>query len=506
MNSKIHSLESLAEVLASLRSQGKRIVLCHGTFDLLHAGHLHHLREAKRQGDVLCVTVTADRFVNKGPGRPVFNEHIRADVLASLELVDFVAINEAPTSENVIPLLQPHVYVKGSEYATFSDDVTGNIAREAKLVERYGGKLHFTSGITFSSSELLNKYFQVFDDDVQAYLGSLKSKYDAESIIERIEALRSLRVAVLGEAIIDIYHYCEPMGQIGKGTALAVKSGEEEWFAGGAIAVANHVAGFVDSVTFLTVLGGQNSQESFVRSKLADNIDPIFAYAPDAPTIVKKRYVSGSEKLFEVYEYTPQPDLSQADKKIIAWLEDNASNYDLLIVPDFGNGSISSRMVEAICQYAPFLAVNTQLNSANRGYHVITRYDRADYICLNEPELRLATHDRHGDLLALARSVLQQLQARAISVTRGKAGVLSLWHGREQRPITIPALASKVVDRIGAGDAFLAVSSLLVAQRAPLEIAAFVGSLAAALDVQIVCNREPVDPVLIKKSIITYLK
>lgn len=504
MSEKILSLGALGKQAKAFKTQGESVVLCHGTFDLLHAGHLHHLQEAKKLGNRLFVTLTADEFVNKGPGRPVFSEQIRAEMLAALEVVDFVAINHAVTSENVIAQVQPDVYVKGEEYAQAEQDVTGNIAKEQQQVESFGGRIAFTGGVTFSSSNLLNQFFGVFDDETQAFLADFKQRYDLEALLGWVDALSDMKVAVLGESIIDVYHYTEPMGQIGKGTALGVKALEAEKFAGGAIAVANHIAGFAQSVALLSVLGEKQSEVEFISSKLQPNVTPVWGMTSDAPTIVKKRYVANGEKLFEVYHYEPQPDLSEAEKVLCEWMGQNLSHYDAVVVPDFGNGSISEKMIHCLQAHAPFLAVNTQLNSGNRGYHVITRYPKADFISLNEPELRLATHDRYGELSMLAEQVRQQLKAQAISITRGAKGVMSLVEG--EKIITVPALATKVVDRVGAGDAYLAIASILLAKGAPLEVASFIGSVAAALDVQIVCNREPINPVLLKKTLTTYMK
>ncbi len=501
---KIHSLEELARKIRQWQAQDERVVLCHGTFDLLHAGHLQHLKEAKKHGGVLCVTITGDAFVNKGPGRPVFSEQIRAEMLAALEIVDGVAINQAVTSENVIQALKPDIYVKGEEYAQADEDVTGNIAKETAQVESYGGKVVYTGGITFSSSNLLNQFFEVFEPEVQAFLAAFKQQFSLKEVLEAVDSLQSLKVVVWGEAIIDEYHETEPMGQIGKGTALGVKYLSEEKFAGGAIAVANHIAGFVKEVSLLTVLGKQESEEDFIRQKLQPNVSPVFAYTPDAPTIKKRRFVSKGEKLFEVYHYQPKPDLTAAEAKLCAWMESHLQQFDAVVVPDFGNGSISDKMIATLVEHAPFLAVNTQLNSGNRGYHVITRYPRADFISLNEPELRLATHDRYGDLQTLASRVIRQLDAQHLSVTRGEKGVLNVNASGEA--FTVPALATKVVDRIGAGDAYLSLTAIMLAKGYSLMLSSFIGSIAAALDVQIVCNREPVDPVLLKKTLTTYLK
>ena len=120
----------MAERSRSLKAEGKRVVLCHGTFDLMHAGHIRHMQRAKEEGDILLVTVTGDAYVNKGPGRPVFNEQLRAEYIAALACVDYVAVNQAVTAIDALHMLQPNIYAKGSDYRSHGDDVTGNIARE----------------------------------------------------------------------------------------------------------------------------------------------------------------------------------------------------------------------------------------------------------------------------------------------------------------------------------------------------------------------------------------
>jgi len=126
---KILSISELAEQSRQLKSQEKTVVLCHGTFDLMHTGHIRYLQRAKQEGDVLMVTITGDAYVNKGPGRPVFNEQLRAENLAALACVDFVAINHEVTAVELLHEIQPNVYAKGSDYSSHSDDVTGKIVR-----------------------------------------------------------------------------------------------------------------------------------------------------------------------------------------------------------------------------------------------------------------------------------------------------------------------------------------------------------------------------------------
>ena len=150
MNEKIVELSELANIISGLKSEGQTVMHCHGCFDLLHLGHIKHFQAARRGGDALVVTITPDRFVNKGPGRPVFNEQLRLEALAALEVVDYVALNHWPTAIETLHLIKPSYYVKGSEYKDFEKDLTGNIAKEVEAVRDGGGDIYFTEEITFS--------------------------------------------------------------------------------------------------------------------------------------------------------------------------------------------------------------------------------------------------------------------------------------------------------------------------------------------------------------------
>ena len=503
---KILTLDELSAKAEEYRDSGKKVVLCHGIFDLIHAGHIRYLKSARDEGDVLFVTVTADEFINKGPGRPVFPQELRAENLGYLSLVDFVAVNTAPTAVNVLSEIKPHAYVKGPDYKKMEDDITGGIYAEKKAVEAHGGKIVFTDDITFSSTSLLNEHFGVFPTETKTYLNSFRQKHSYEEIIGMLKGLKNLNVLVVGDAIVDEYHYVDPLGQSSKGANLAVKFVSKEQFAGGSLAVANHLAGFVNNVTIVTGLGRQGSHEEFIRSKLQNNVAFKPFYFPDAPTIVKRRYVDADLlKLFEVYFYNDEPSSKHIDPEVCSWLGKNTAQFDLVIVPDFGNGFISQNMIQKLCDNARFLAINTQVNSGNRGYHSINRYPRADFVSLNGPELRVATHDRHDSYENLAKGLLEKIGAKHFAVTLGSGGALLLDKNLETTH-KIPILSTKVLDRIGAGDTFLSLAGLCLGGGLSSEIALFIGSAAAALDVQVVCNREPVTPINLYKYIRTLLQ
>ncbi|WP_444550879.1 adenylyltransferase/cytidyltransferase family protein [Candidatus Magnetomonas plexicatena] len=157
---KITPLDELAETLRQLQSAGKKVVHCHGCFDLMHPGHIKHFQAAKKMGDVLVVTVSPDVYIDKGPGRPVFNQTLRAESIAALACVDFVAINKWPTAEETLRLLRPNIYVKGQEFENLVDP-TGKIQREFDVVKEIGAEIRFTQEeIVFSSTKLINTYLK----------------------------------------------------------------------------------------------------------------------------------------------------------------------------------------------------------------------------------------------------------------------------------------------------------------------------------------------------------
>jgi rfaE bifunctional protein nucleotidyltransferase chain/domain len=506
---KILLLEPLAQRLAQLRAKGQRIVHCHGVFDLLHIGHIRYLERARQLGDVLVVTVTPDHFVDKGPHRPAFTGDLRVEALAALGSVDFVALNRWATAVETITLLKPDVFVKGSEYKELKD-LTGAIARERDAVEAVGGRLAFTQDITFSSSSLLNRYMPVLPQATQDYLFEFAQRHKPEAVMGLFDRVKPLKVLVVGEAIIDDYQYCNAIGKSSKEATLVVRAGWQERFAGGILAVANHVASFCDQVTLVTQLGAQRSEEAFVRERLASNVTPHLLMREDGPTIVKRRFIDMASfaKLLEVYEINDAAPPLAASKLVSDTLDSLVAEHDLVIVVDFGHGMLNDDAVKILCEKARFLAVNTQANAGNLGYHTISKYSRADLICLAENELRLEARDRSGRLEEAVARVSERLGCPRIAVTQGQAGCLCFEKSVEKSQgfVQVPAVAVKIVDRVGAGDTFLSIAAPMAAVGATMEVAGFVGNVAGAEAVATVGHRRYLERLALMKHVQVLLK
>lgn len=504
---KIKTISELAQTVRQLQSEGKKVVLAHGVYDLVHLGHVRHLEQARSEGDILIVTTTADKYVNKGPGRPIFTEQLRAEMLAALGYVDWVGINYAPDASNILESLRPDVYVKGSDYENPDEDITGKIREERNTVEKHGGRIVFTKDITFSSSSLINQYMDVLDPQLREYLAEARARGIEEQILDALVKASELRVLVVGDAIIDEYHYVNTMGKSAKEHMIATRYESSERFAGGVFAAANHIASFCKEVEILTMLGSDDSQEDFIRAHLAENVRLTPIMRENTPTTRKSRFIDAGyiRKLFEVYYFDDSPPPHHVREEICNTIAERADDFDLVVVTDFGHGMLDDDAIDALGKQARFLAVNTQTNSANHGYNMITRYPRANFICVDTPEAQLAANDKFSSVEEIVvNKLMKQIDCESFVVTHGKHGCIMF--SKDGNFMRIPAFTKTVVDTVGAGDAFFAVGAPLAALGAPLEVVSFVGNAAGAMKVGIVGHRRWIEKVPLIKYVTTLLK
>ncbi|MFH1851418.1 MAG: PfkB family carbohydrate kinase [Candidatus Neomarinimicrobiota bacterium] len=506
MNNKLYSIDELAPIVRSIKETGKKVVHCHGVFDLLHIGHIKYLQAAKQLGDVLIVTLTPDRFVNKGPSRPAFPEVLRGESLMALDIVDFVGLNNWPTAIETIKQLKPDIYVKGPDYKQAKNDLTGNINLEADAVRSVGGDIEFTDTPTSSSSELINQYLPVFNPEQQVYLGRIKAKYTGAEIFSYFEQMTNLKVLLVGEIILDEYVYCTALGKSGKEPIIATQKISQEMYAGGVLAVANHVSGFTKKAKLFSYLGENGSYSNFIKNHIKDNVGLDCIRKSGSPTIVKRRYVDAysNTKQFGVYEINDELISEREEAEFCRRLEKALPHYDVVIVTDYGHGLVTPKVVDLLTEKAKFLAVNTQSNAANVGYYTIPRYRRSDFVSIHEGELRQEYRSRTRDIRELAQTLQSELNCKNVIITRGSHGSLSFANG--DGFIECPAFANKVVDRIGAGDTLLSMAALCCAVNMPMDLTLLLGNLAGAHAVATIGNKTALSKTQMLKTLTTCLK
>ncbi len=271
-----------------------------------------------------------------------------------------------------------------------------------------------------------------------------------EEIIEYIERLKNLNILVIGETIIDEYQFGYTLGKAGKFPIVAFQNEKLERYDGGIRAICNHLNDFVNEIGWIT---GKD-------------------------IIIKKRYVQNGQKLFETY--SKKRDEYCTDLEFVG-----IDNADLVIVADFGHGAISKEQRKLIERDAKFIVLNTQFNAGNMGMNTINKYDRYDYICIDENELRLATSNQYEDIESIILNRFNDVQT--VSITLSKKGTMVYKNGKV---VHIDALIDKPIDTVGAGDAFLSITSPLAYLGSPPEIIGFVGNAAGAIACNYVGNKE----------------
>lgn len=491
--SKVLNDAQARSVFGSLRREGKTIVQCHGVFDLLHRGHVDHLEEARANGDILVVSVTSDEYVNKGPGRPIFPVEVRAMMLAALEIVDYVFVSRHPSAEIPIQTIRPDAYVKGPDYVELSSDTTGNIQREIDAVAKHGGRVIFTVAPTMSSSTIVNAAGLAHSEHLSRWLREVRTELSQDDIDSWFSKIRSLKVLVVGETIIDKYVSCEALGKTSKDPILAFLRGDVEFQLGGAIAVARHVAGLGAETTVLSRLG-VDEDGAWAKNELGKDqpMSAFFQESVQTQTIVKTRFIdmSTGAKVFETYEMMDDPSTQDLEDEFLNLLDEVVNDIDLIIVADYGHGLMSEKVLKKLAKVGVTLAVNTQSNAGNRGFNSVSRYPKVDILCLNGSELQLELKKKHATISDLIPSLGLDLSARWVAVTEGSRG-LALWNGG-QSVTQIPAFTEQVRDRVGAGDALFATVSVLLQVGASMKGAGLFGNLAGASMVSDLGNRKTI--------------
>lgn len=483
-------------VFNRLRSKGKKIVQCHGTFDLLHPGHIVHFEEAKALGDILVVTVTGEKYVNKGPGRPYFNDELRVKYLSSLEYIDYVVVVPFPAAREAIECVRPHIYCKGKEYKNPKIDVTGNIYDDIQTVERLGAQVHYVGSVVFSSTKLLNNHFEVHSPGIKTFCKKLAVKYTPNQFRETVDGFRDLKVLIIGDIIFDRYSSVKVQGLTSKNRIISTRFLSEETQAGGALAVFRHVKQFTPNIKLISLVGTEEWVETALAKYMSSDEEEIIR-SSDFTTIVKQRFVEplseGKElsKLFSINVIEEQY-LNEKMLSLVCDIIDSCiKDYDLVMVMDFGHGFMQERVRELVQKKAPFLALNCQTNSYNHGFNIIDKqYHRTDSFSLDETELTLACGRRNIDFSEELKKMHHKLSASYGWLTRGGTDTIGIKIG-EPKCECMP-FEQAVVDTVGAGDAFCSVTSLAAVKGLPIDLSTFMGQLAGAQAVRIIGNADSI--------------
>lgn len=489
---KIFSLTEVIKKLIKIRKNKKKIVLCHGVFDLVHYGHILHFKSAKKFGDFLIVSVTDDKFIKKGPGKPLFNLETRMQYLSSIDIIDAVIPSYSSSAVENLDIVKPNFYVKGSDYKRLKNDKSKKIILEKKILERNNGKIKFTKDQTYSSTALINSTGLIFNEEQRNFLNLLKKKFGGNYILEQISCFNNLSVLILGELIFDQYIYGNVIGKSGKEPHLVFEKKESEYYVGGGGAIARHLQSFVKNVLYFSNFGKEAELAQPLKKSFNNNVNflNLIPYK-NFKSIIKTRFVdyNSSYKMFGTYQLAEKPPVNYI-KEYLKIIKKHKIKKDILIIGDYGHNLIPKEISKYLINNFKFTSVNCQVNSSSIGSHNISKYKGANALIINEYELRFEERDQKNEIEYIIKNFSKKVNIKNIILTRGKQGSI---YFSNNKFYYCPAFAISSIDKVGAGDAMLSLCTLAIFKKMDPHIVLLIGSLAAAISVQSLGNKKHVD-------------
>jgi rfaE bifunctional protein kinase chain/domain len=461
------------------------VVFVSGNFNILHPGHFRLLRFAKECGMKLIVGVYSDKHPN---ANAILPEKLRLDALQSNNLVDECFLIEDPVID-VIKRIKPNIVVKGKEYEL-------QINEELEALSTYGGRLVFSSGDVFSSSELINNELKGIEESIKftsqlnQYL--FRHGLSSDELKRILDSMNNLRILVLGDLIIDEYITCDPLGMSQEDPTIVVTPVDHRLYIGGAGIVAGHAAGLGGTVDFITVTGDDLTSEFAKKSLEEMKVRTHFFIDVNRPTTLKQRFRCKGKTLLRVSRLCQGSINSTLQSFIYEKVMQLIDSIDLVIFSDFNYGCIPddllNKLVE-LCNKKNKLAVADSQCSSQVGD--ISRFKNMYLLTPTEHEARISVRDNESGLVILAEKLRNKANAKNLLLKIGEEGVLVHAEAeKNNRWVTdrIPALNKFPKDVAGAGDSMLITVAMSLASGAKIWESAALGSIAAAVQVGRVGN------------------
>lgn len=510
--SKIVNQTELLRRREAARLTGRRVVHCHGCFDIVHPGHIRHLKFAKSQGDILLVSVTGDEEVKKGTGRPLIPQELRAENLAELDCVDWVYVEPAATANELLGRVKPDVFIKGREYE-FNDDPRFRAERET--VERNGGRVVFSSGdVVFSSSALI----EAMEQSIDPFHHRLTRLLDDPALEPRaleslLASMRGRRVVIVGEVIRDTYIFCDKPDVAGESPMMTLRPVEHRFYDGGAAILARHAAGLGARPVLVTAMPDDEAARG-VRSRLESEGVEVRAVVHRAALPEKQRFLVGATKVMKL-DMVPQTALDTRERDRLCEIAADSvletGGCDASIIADFGLGLLTPAVIGRLCDVLRpgSLVMSGDVSGRRAGLEQMTGMD---LLCPSEGELRDAQRNFGDSLPAVTWELLRRTGTRSAIVTMGAEGLIAFerlgpagpatdhaedvpedagdqtgWQ-RRVRGEHVPSLTPHAVDALGCGDALLTAATLSLASGGSLLSSAFLGALSASVQARTLGN------------------
>jgi len=488
---KIKTVEELKAIIGE-RPRDQKVVMCHGTFDVVHPGHVRHLVYASERADILVASLTCDAHIVKGDFRPFVPEQLRAMNLAAFEMVDYVIVDPNPTPLENLRILQPDYFAKGYEYS--SGGIHPRTQEEMDVIEAYGGEIIFTPGdIVYSSSRLFDLEPPRIAADKLLHLMESEG-VTMETLRETVASFEGTTVHVVGDTIVDRHTYCSLVGGGTKTPTLSLKQEREVVFTGGAGIVAKHLREAGARVVFSTVMGDDSARDHVLEDLQSSGVECRAIIDKTRPTTQKNVFISDGYRLLKVDRLDNRP----VSDKILEELKGHLAEADsqAVIFSDFRHGVFSRQTIPRLVDSIPQSAFKVADSQVASRWGNILEFQGFDLITPNEKEARFALGDQDSVVRPLALDLFKRARCRCLILKLGERGVITYRSDTPENPrnfITVESFAERVVDAVGTGDAMLAYATLAMLRSQSDVVASILGSIAAA----VACETEgniPVSP------------
>lgn len=496
---KIRPIEDIKKIIGE-RPRRKRVVMCHGTFDIVHPGHIRQLIYARSKGDILIVLLTADQYINKGKLRPYVTQELRAINLAAFEIVDYVVIDHNPTPVENILKLKPDFFVKGFEYS--KSETHPRTVEEIEALSSYGGKMVYSPGdIVYSSTKLLSIHKPNLAIEQLLILMSEEGVTFAD-LRKTIAKFKKTKIHVVGDIIIDKYSRCSILGPAQKSPAFSVRLEDQDLYLGGAGIVAKHLKSLGSEVTFTTILGKDDQANFAIKDLKKAGIKTNALVDPAKPTTTKERFYADGRLLLQVDVVDNHSVSDEILTKICKMVIKN--QVDAVVCSDFRHGIFNSETIPAISTVIPKKTLKIADSQVSNRWGNILDFPNFDLITPNEREARFALADQDTTIRPLAQILYNSAQCKYLVLKLGADGIMTYRSpGMESREyFYIDSLVEELIDPIGAGDALLATTTLGLIASENIVQASILGNMSAALE----CSRLGNIPITTKELLeMTYL-
>lgn len=478
---KLKTVDELQKILGK-NPRKKKVIMCHGVFDVVHPGHLRHLLYARSKASILVASITPDKFINKGIYRPHIPEDLRAINLAAFEIVDYVIIDDFATPINNLRKLQPDLFAKGYEYTPMLEHNL-NTLEEINVVREYGGEVIFTPGdVVYSSSNLIEMSPPELKTEKLMMLMSRHS-ITFNDLHNAIDQVHTAKVHVVGDTIIDSYTNCEMIGGQTKTPTMSVKYESKKDILGGAGIVAEHLKAAGAQVTFTTVVGSDDLGK-FAKNRV-DNagIKSDIFIDVNRPTTNKNAIVVGNYRLLKI----DSVDNSSINDELLENIKTSIKNSksDAIILSDFRHGIFNRRTIQPIIDSIPNSVYKVADSQVASRWGNILDFKKFDLVTPNEREARFALGDQDSGIRPLAIQLFDECETNLLILKLGERGILSCLNNNHESFdsfLVLESFANHVIDPVGAGDAMIAYTTLVMVTTKNPVIASIIGNLAAGCE------------------------